>query len=236
MKKTIVLIFVLLMSLCGFGQTSGKIIYQVNMDRFRESSEKNNSGNPSDELMSRTAELAENSTLEMLYQGPISLFKHQKSLEMDGDEFTAFAKVLVCKGDYYTDLKDHKRLFVTEFGGETMNVVGKVQTNDWKLTKETKEIGDFTCYKAILKKGVPGKEKEVVAWYTTDIPLSHGPLEYGGSLPGIILELDDMVASYMASEVIFKKNQKVTWPKNINTITQKEYDQKTKSAWRSIKE
>jgi len=235
MKKTLLYIFTVLLSTVAFSQVTGKIVYEVNMDRFKQADEHEDSGSPSYTLLVKTAELAEDSRLELLFNEQMSLFRHQKGLSMEENEFAAFAKELVCQGDYYTNSKENKSLFITEFGGQVLNVAGELNKIEWVLSKETKKIGEFTCYKALYQKEIAGKRKEVVAWYTTDIPLAYGPKEYGGTLPGLILELDEPVARYICTEVILNKKQKLTWPKNISAITQEEYDEKTEQAWQSIK-
>ena len=57
--------------------------------------------------------------------------------------------------------------------------------NDWTISYEKKMIGGFKCYKA-TKKCKCGKD--IVAWFTPEIPVPFGPAGYGGA-PGLILEL-----------------------------------------------
>jgi GLPGLI family protein len=64
---------------------------------------------------------------------------------------------------------------------------------EWTITKETKIIDGYTCYKAISPLYTDGKKIEdtkfnVIAWFTPKIPVPYGPNGYGG-LPGLILEL-----------------------------------------------
>ncbi|MBS7333857.1 MAG: GLPGLI family protein, partial [Weeksellaceae bacterium] len=56
--------------------------------------------------------------------------------------------------------------------------------DEWILTDETKQIGDFKCFKAykIIN------EKKYFAWFTEQLPLPYGPIAING-LKGIILEL-----------------------------------------------
>ena len=57
---------------------------------------------------------------------------------------------------------------------------------NWKITGETKKIGDHTVTKATTK----FRGREYTAWFTTDIPLPYGPWKLQG-LPGLILEAYD---------------------------------------------
>ncbi len=76
----------------------------------------------------------------------------------------------------------------------------------WKLTGETKKILDHVCVKAesirikkeyitTVEGGTFGKKEvddtsKIIAWFTTEIPVSAGPSEFQGQLPGLILELN----------------------------------------------
>lgn len=69
------------------------------------------------------------------------------------------------------------------------------------------------------------KEKEVTAWFTMDIPVSHGPEEYWG-LPGLILEITDGKTVVLCSKIVLNPKEK-TEIKPINKgaiVTQPEYD------------
>ena len=54
-----------------------------------------------------------------------------------------------------------------------------------------------------MERTEPDDTAKIVAWFATDIPVSAGPSEFQGQLPGLILELDvrngDQV--YIATEI-----------------------------------
>ncbi|TSE10505.1 GLPGLI family protein [Aquimarina algiphila] len=89
--------------------------------------------------------------------------------------------------DYvYTDLKEKTMLFQEEIVREMFIVKEDVANIKWKLSKERKKIGKYSCQKAIgLFRG-----REYTVWFTTDIPVSFGPWKLGG-LPGLILQVDE---------------------------------------------
>ncbi len=94
-----------------------------------------------------------------------------------------------------------------EVAGRDFVVVDSIRKLNWKITEETKTILNYTARKATaqrigsrsqmsmengqMKRQEVPDTANVVAWFTTDIPVSAGPgAEYQGQLPGLILELD----------------------------------------------
>jgi GLPGLI family protein len=65
-------------------------------------------------------------------------------------------------------------------------------TQNWKITSETKQIGDYLCYKATniyhVDNGLKVFNHPVTAWFCPKLPFPYGPNGYG-NLPGLILEL-----------------------------------------------
>jgi GLPGLI family protein len=66
---------------------------------------------------------------------------------------------------------------------ETFLVKDSVRKIKWKITDETRDIAGYTCRRA---NGIMMDSIYVVAFYTTEIPLSGGPEQFSG-LPGMIL-------------------------------------------------
>jgi GLPGLI family protein len=119
---------------------------------------------------------------------------------------------------------------------------------EWKLEKDTKNIGEYTCFKATFKRMVmmsssmsisinseKEEEKEpeqkeveqtVTAWYTLQIPVSHGPGNYSG-LPGLILEVSDGRETILCSKIVLNPKDRVTIkePTKGKEVTQARYDE-----------
>ncbi|WP_169584735.1 GLPGLI family protein [Riemerella columbina] len=73
------------------------------------------------------------------------------------------------------------------------------KTNDkmeWKIKNEFKNIGLYRAQKAECNFG----KRKWVAWFTQEIPLPYGPYKFSG-LPGMILEVNDELKSYIFSFV-----------------------------------
>jgi GLPGLI family protein len=119
-------------------------------------------------------------------------------------------------GTSYKNLKEGVFKREGEIQGKAFLIVDKLETYDWKITGETKQIGNYTAIKATHTKKpkvLTDEEKEEVkkeqeeqssglfsmmkiedhvttAWFTPQIPVSNGPGTFQG-LPGLILELQD---------------------------------------------
>ncbi|MCM5662587.1 GLPGLI family protein [Galbibacter mesophilus] len=85
---------------------------------------------------------------------------------------------------------------VTDTIIETGSSLGNIsfKTLDWKITQDTKKIGKYLCYKAKASEKLFSRQgfyysKQVIAWFTPEIPVTFGPSNYSG-LPGLILQVE----------------------------------------------
>jgi GLPGLI family protein len=106
----------------------------------------------------------------------------------------------------YNDLSTGKRTEQREVLDKKFIIDDSSRPLKWKMTGETKMILNHNCMKATatqtssrmqmsMENGkMERKQVEdtavVVAWFASDIPVSAGPAEYQGQLPGLILEMD----------------------------------------------
>lgn len=142
----------------------------------------------------------------------------------------SLAKILFGYADYFYSLDANKLIKKDEDMLINIGLKGK-----WNLTKETKYIDHFLCFKAIKKVIYDSKkgksEKNVVAWYCPEIPFPFGPKEYNG-LPGVILELQDNNSIYIANSIkLLDKNIEINFP-NKKTISEEEYLLKIKQSYK----
>ncbi len=112
----------------------------------------------------------------------------------------------------------------TEVFSKQFLITDELEQMAWKMTGKTKKIGDYTAYEAVFQNirevqsfsmSDEGKSTEirqdttnVVAWYTSDIPVPHGPDDYWG-LPGLILELNDGNVTYLCTKVVLNPDKGV---------------------------
>jgi GLPGLI family protein len=145
----------------------------------------------------------------------------------------------------YTNKKENRYTNQSESFSKLFLIQDSLKLRDWKLEKETKNIGDYTCFKASYTyertelscmsfddaHGSDEKLEEkkemvtVVAWYTPQIPVSLGPDRYEG-LPGLILEVSDGDLSVLCSRIVLnpKGGVDVTEPKGGKKVSQADYD------------
>ncbi|WP_299547073.1 GLPGLI family protein [Seonamhaeicola sp.] len=169
-------------------------------------------------------------------------------------------------GDQYKNVKENRLIQSQEFYGKRFVIDDNIQTFNWNLGTETKQIGQYTCYKAVCL--VPSSELEwwsfswskmrrkdakeqankttgnheattreepkieamdmtqIVAWYTPQIPVSHGPLEFSG-LPGLILEVSYNGTTVLCSKVVINPKEKIEIkaPDKGKLVSKQEYSQ-----------
>ncbi|WP_046758331.1 GLPGLI family protein [Kordia jejudonensis] len=142
------------------------------------------------------------------------------------------------RGYQYKNVKDNALVQSQEFYGKKFLVKDKLQKIEWNMGKETKQIGQYTCFKATAivpsseldwynfswadlrsaepKKNADGTTSEpeikmttIEAWYSPQIPVSHGPAEYWG-LPGLILEVSAGNTVMLCSKIVINSGETIT--------------------------
>jgi GLPGLI family protein len=112
----------------------------------------------------------------------------------------------------------------------------------WVLTGESKQIGNYTAYKATMSREVAQevfqfgrqssqdnkpkmKTVNITAWFTPQIPVSTGPHKHGG-LPGLILEVSNDNTTVLCTKVVMnpKEKIKIKAPKKGTVVNMEEYN------------
>ena len=152
-------------------------------------------------------------------------------------------------GTLFKDIKNQSFTNQLETFGKQFVIKDRLKPIKWVLHSETKNIGNYTCYKATYTKEIEEmsmmtfssseddnkgedsnellemKTTTVTAWYTPQIPVSNGPESYQG-LPGLILEVNDGELTILCSKITLnpKKTLEIAEPKKGKEVTQQEYD------------
>lgn len=104
-----------------------------------------------------------------------------------------------------------------------------LQPIEWEITNKTKKIGNYTCRQAKTTEKHYSRQgnyyyKNVVAWFTPEIPISFGPKYYKG-LPGLILQIEDKEYTLTAIKINLNPSEDIKikrLEKNDKVITQEE--------------
>ncbi|WP_396637516.1 GLPGLI family protein [Maribacter sp. R77961] len=162
------------------------------------------------------------------------------------------------RGEQYKNIKENALVQAQEFYGKRFLIKDKLQEIEWKMGSESKQIGQYTCFKATAN--IPTKELSwydfswgdlrkaekktdstgavitpeieltaVEAWYTPQIPVSHGPGEYWG-LPGLILEVSAGNTVMLCAKIVMnpKESIDITPPNRGKEITKSAYQETVK--------
>ncbi len=181
-----------------------------------------------------------------------SVFQYIKKLTDEGEDMFRFSHArssFLGDGIHYMNLEKAYAIFLRkksliDIEGKYIRIKSPIPNLEWKITRESKKILGYTCYKAIGAKtrttlepikGSDGKLKIVnkttyyIAWFTPQIPFGFGPVGFGG-LPGLILELKQgKQGGYRYVATSFKMGRKpfrVKEPEKGVLISKEEYDKK----------
>lgn len=152
------------------------------------------------------------------------------------------AKIIIQTGNddriLYKNVAGQNYIREEDLMGKGFLVKDSLTNYDWELTGESKKIGRYTCQKAVYSRIMDSKvfsmgknEMEaskdtvnVTAWFTVQIPVSHGPDDFWG-LPGLILELQHQGIAYIAERVVLNPNEpvQIEIPKKGEMISSEDY-------------
>ncbi|WP_299208873.1 GLPGLI family protein [uncultured Dokdonia sp.] len=172
-----------------------------------------------------------------------AIWKEEASLDKPQAPSSSGISIIVSGSSdvLYQNIKKQSYTQQSDLMGKQFLVEDTLKKPEWKLEKETKNIGQYTCFKATLTEeteersfqsvnGEEGEEVEKItkvttAWYTLDIPIQHGPDEFWG-LPGLILEVNDGKVSMMCTQVVINPKDGVSLeiPTKGKKVNQEEYD------------
>ncbi len=178
-----------------------------------------------------------------------SFFKEEDKLDAISGATDSWGKNFT-PGHSYKNVKTNTLVQNQEFYGKRFLVKDSLPIISWKLEAESKQIGKYICQKATAlvptaalqwynfswgeirtanaasdeNKGVAMIEIE--AWYTPQIPVSQGPLEFWG-LPGLILEVSSGNTTMLCYKIVMNPEEKDTIeaPSKGKIVAKREYKQ-----------
>jgi len=187
-----------------------------------------------------------------------SMFEEEDKLDAISGATDSWGKNFA-PGDQYKNVKSNAQIQTQEFYGKYFLVKDQLQAIEWQMGTETKQIGQYTCLKATAsiptneltwyefswdklrnEEGADSQEiqfTKVEAWYTPQIPVSHGPLEYWG-LPGLILEVSAGNTTMLCSKIVMNPEEKtdIEAPDRGKEVTKKEYQETISGKMREFRD
>lgn len=139
----------------------------------------------------------------------------------------------------YKNLADQTFQREEDMMGKEFLVKDDLETAEWELTGESKKIGNYTAQKATYTRIVDSQrfstgmtEMEnvkdtirVTAWFTPEIPVSHGPENYFG-LPGLILEVQNQGRTLICEKIELNPSSEpviIEQPKRGKVVNREEF-------------
>ncbi len=261
MKAVFIFLFTIITA-TTFAQSNfqGKATYMskttMDMSRFGKMSEQQKK-----QRLARFKSFLEK-TYTLTFNKTASSFKEDVKLDAPGASGPSWGKSNG-QGSIYKNTKDKKMIEDVEQFSKRFLVGEDMEQPQWEMGTETKKIGQYTCYKAILvkedknidwgsifsrnnqkkdstntKENKPDKKMlTVTAWYTPQIPVSTGPDTYYG-LPGLILELNAGRTTMLCTEVAISTKEllEIEAPSKGKEVSRDEYNEIIKVKTAELKE
>lgn len=201
---------------------SGELIYKVS---FKLVEDENNSAS---EILKQSSHIMNNFRFNLIFNNSKSRYYFDETMVSDLENNLSYRSARKIAGDVeiFTDVNNSQSITKKDFLGETFLTKDKILSK-WTITKESKLIENMRCFKATLiqeKSFLYPNGKNVIAWFTNEIPYSHGPKGYGG-LPGLILQLEENNLTYVLTELKLTRSEvDIYEPKGGIDIDRKTYN------------
>lgn len=178
------------------------------------------------ETENEAKKILEELRFELKFKPSESIFNVQSNLKLEDNVYYGFAIGPYGRGIYYSN--DEKKEYLTSIEAYGEIFLIKEDQLKWKITSERKKISGYSCYKAITIQEVKNNDKnvkvEIIAWFSTDIPVPFGPLQFVG-LPGLILELEVGKDKFIMCKIELnpKKQISISKPNKGTRVTKEQF-------------
>lgn len=244
--KTLILLFLVTPLLTRAQDFQGKAIYKTHRKMDIKMGGDNNAISDSQhEMMKEQMKKMFQKTFILSFSKSKSIYKEDVKLNSPKPQVGGMQVMIIGGGGgsdiFFKDVNEKRYVNKTEVMGKRFLIKDSIPDFKWELSSETKNIGNYTCYKATFSREEEqthlnmddGDVKEVTkkvkvlttAWYTAEIPVSNGPREFGG-LPGLILELKEGDLTIVCTEIVMNPSEKIKIeePNKGKVISQAKYE------------
>lgn len=226
--------FIFILFCCNFSslfsQSQGKIEYTISLNTANKKEIPETKKN---EQAIQIIKKARDVVAYLNFTEKESLFQVEELLVNDAEKGINLTRIFAGKDDvFYYSIVTNERLLQKFFMGELF-LISK-QPIEWEITQESKQVGNYKCFKAIQKDSI-ATNKKTIAWFTPQIPISLGPREFNG-LPGLILEVNHSVLRFKATKIEInpKNSKKIKKPTKGKKITEAKYKEISSEAGKNI--
>ena len=191
--KSLYKLILLFVSILAFSQEKLIVEYESRMEFDAEAFEKNLSVSGGNVAKQEIIDaLKESMTKPNYYKLTLtpneSLFEYVEKIENEQPSDSRVKVKMYAGGNgiLYKNLSEKLSLNQQESWNQKFIVSDSLETYNWKISKESKEILGFEVRKAEAKVDTA---QTAIAWYAPKLPYKNGPESYQG-LPGLILEIE----------------------------------------------
>ncbi len=241
MKRLLLIAIILNLCFCATAQ-SLKITYKIDYSEEQKDLSKIENMMVRKYMKNRIAALPY-VELILLIQGKSSKFYTEPIMPFENRDLqSGYSSALVsANGKRVFYKNDSSKFNFEDIDGKSYRILAnKEKYNSWEITKKHKMILGYKCFKAKMEYETYDKYMEplwvpVEAWFTPEISVSTGPLDFDG-LPGLILETTkDNRITYFATKIESREDISIEVPTAKKTITYQERDTIAKKQLMEIK-
>ena len=183
---------------------------------------------------------------ELDFNSTASLFYEEERLDNSGENgrFVFLSLMSPFQGILHKEFAAKTFTHRVELFGKIFLIKDSLPKSKWVLSGESKQIGNYTAYKATMSREIPqevfqfGRQSDnnsdrkpkmktvnITAWFTPQIPISTGPHKHGG-LPGLILEVNTNNTTLLCTKVVMnpREKMKIKVPKKGTVVNAEQYN------------
>jgi GLPGLI family protein len=122
--------------------------------------------------------------LKLYFSSQASLFTHsdEQGQTEDGNWSWRQRDYIITR-----NFEKESKAELMETMGKTYLVEDSLQTYNWRILNQIKDVAGYVCMKAVTEDTI--KKQKITVWFAQDLPVGAGP-ELLHGLPGVILEMD----------------------------------------------
>jgi GLPGLI family protein len=207
----------------AFGQNQGEVTYITKINMHAELPDDENS-----EMIKQMIPEFQKMENTLLYTDAESFYTNAESdaeetIEEEDGNVQIKIEMSAPEEKIYTDIANGIIVEQRDLMGKAFLIRDTLRATDWRVTDEQQVHSGLVCQKAELIK----EQDTIIAWFTSEIPVSTGPAGFAG-LPGLIVHVSmnkgnfQITATDIDKREIGKKEIKV--PTKGKEITSEEFE------------